>query len=187
MSLSATIPEVVIIDDYFSKSKTTRGVSRAAGWETLVSWGAKIDGVHSKLSKIYSLGGTWLRNVSSRSQERSEWLHREHNLDSPVASTVTVAIRSIRRSRVTGPPNVTDVTEILGKCRNHLGSGKNLKKKPKNSKKILCSLFRAGYFYLVKICEGGIQAIFILIMWGILETSPLHPCASCRKVKYYKH
>ena len=42
--------------------------------------------MHSKLTKLYSLGETWLRNVSSRSQERPEWLRRELNLDSPSAS-----------------------------------------------------------------------------------------------------
>ena len=52
-----------------------------------------------------------------------------------------------------GPPkrrNVTDVTEILGKCRNHLGSRKNLKKGLKIPKKTVRSLFRSVYIYLVE-------------------------------------
>ena len=67
--------------------------------------------------------------------------------------------------------NSMDVTEILGKCWNHLGSPKKSQKRPKNlKKKVVHSLFHSIYFCLVKFCERWIQAIFIIILWDIHTT-----------------
>ena len=52
--------------------------------------------------------------------------------------------------------NSMDVTEILGKCWNHLGSQKKSQKRPKNSEKNHTQPFHSVYIYIVKICESTI-------------------------------